>query len=263
MIGRIGNAYRVELAKAFRRKSTYIGLGLVLAAVLLLAAARPIVRDNTGDYDFIAYATPVALNLTGLFILVAYCAGLVSSELGRGSICLMLVRPLLRHEYVAAKLLVGMTYATLLTLTVGGAAWVCVFVFGDLSGVAYGGEALYTNLDMTAAYLAGGALALLPQFAAVAYAVMVSTLTRSTGTAIGAALGVWLLTDLVKYPLRISGFLFSSYMETPWQVFSGRCSGLDPSWWPEAAWTGATSAAFFVVFAAGAAAALARRDLRS
>lgn len=263
MMGRMWNAYRAELTKAFRRKFSFAGPVLVVLVVLSTLAVRPVTRDGSGDYTFIAYATPLALNLVGLLFLLTYCAALVSSELAAGTVCLVLTRPLRRHEFVAAKLMLGMTMAVLLTGVAAGAAWVATLALGDLIGVSYGAEVLYTNVEMLQAYALGAALCLLPQFAAVAFAVMVSSLTRSTGAAIGCTVAFWVLIDAVKYPLRFAPYVFSTYLETPWQVFADRCIGLDSAWLPDALYVAATSAGFFILFAGVSILALRRRDLRT
>ena len=261
MIRRIAIAYRFELAKAARRKFTYAGPVFLVLLIGLMPLARPIERDGLSDYMFVAYVTPMALNLLGFLFLLTYCAALVSSEVSRGTVCLVLVRPLRRYEFILAKLLLGMTYAVMLTATVAATSWFLVVLLGDLRGVSYGGEVLYANSEMVTAYLLGAGLVLLPQFAAAAYALMISTLTRSTVAAVGAALGIWIITDAVKYPLHAAPFVFTTYLEAPWQVFIGRCEGMDPSWFPDAVYTILASSVALVVFSAAAIAAFARGNL--
>jgi ABC-type transport system involved in multi-copper enzyme maturation permease subunit len=258
---RIWLAYTVEMVKAARLKFTYLGPVLVVLAVLGATLVYPVRADGVSDYDFIAKTTPLVLNLLGWLLVVVYCAGLVSSELGSGSIRLLAVRPVLRRELLAAKVLHGMTYALLLMVLVGGGSWLVAMTAGELRGIQIGGEVLFTGTDMALAYLLGAAVALGTQLAAVAYAIMVSTLTRSTGAAVGSALGVWILVDLVKYPLGVSAFLFTTYMETPWQVFAGRCGGLDEPWLPPAMYCVSASAVAAAAFVAVAVVALNRRNL--
>ena len=263
MIGRVWTLYRFELYKAARRRFTYVGLILIVIAVLSALFMRPVTRDGQGDYAFIAYATPIALNLLGLFLLVTYCSGLVSTELGSGSICLALVRPVRRHEFLIAKLLLGITYAAMLTAAVAVSAWGIALAFGELSGVTYGGEAVFTAVDMIEAYLFGALLVLAPQAAVAAYSIMISTLTRSTGAAIGSAVGILLMVDIVKYPLRIAPFVFSTYIETPWSVFASYCDGLDARWFPDSAYVLLASIAYTIAFTAIAILSLSRRDLHA
>ena len=262
MIARVWNAYCVEVDKALRRKLTYAGPLLVTIAMGLMPLMREIARDGVGDYGFVAFATPVVLNLLGLFFLLTYCAGLISTELGSGTICLVVVRPLRRQEFVLAKLTLALTYATFLVVLTAALSWGMALAFGDLAGVSFGGEMLYTNMDMLTAYLLGVALSLPPLYAAAAFAVMISSLTRSSGAAVACTIGIWLLIDTVKHPLRIAPYLFSTYIETPWNVFAGRCNGLDYTWSPAVWYLLGASLAALCIFSAVSMAALSARSLR-
>ena len=274
LLTRVWNAYQAEVTKALRRKFTYMGPILVTLAVIIVAIVRKLndhqeaSRDSfityatPSGYSFIAYATPMALNLLGLLLLLMYCAGLISSELGGGSIRMVLVRPVRRHEFVLAKVLLAMSYATAMTLCVATTSWLTALWLGPLNGIEIGEEALYSSTDMALAYLYGALLILLPQFAAGAYAIMISAFTRSTGAATGGVVGLWILADVLKYPLRVDRFLFSTYLETPWRVFIGRCNGLAPTWFPDVLYCIITSIVFFILFTTVAAVALSRRDLR-
>ena len=262
MIQRIWTAYLAECLKAVRWKFSYLGPVLVVAMVAFAPLIQPIRRDGAGDYGFIAFATPMALNLLGLILLLSYCACLVSSETASGTIRLVLVRPILRHEYLAAKLLLGLSYAFLLTLLTAATSWALAGLFGELSGVEYGGEVLFTGTQMATTYFFGMLLTLAPQAAAVAYAVFISVVTRSTGASVGAAIGIWIVLDAVKYPLHIAPVLFSTYFETPWSVFSNRCAGIDSAWTPSIYGCLAASLGSFAVFTILSAVILRRRNLQ-
>ncbi len=259
---RIRAAYGFETAKAIRRKGAFVGPVLVVIAVVGMLLNHPVHQDGHSDYEFIAKAGPMVLGLLGWLFLVAYCAALVSSEVAGGTVRLVLVRPLLRHEFILAKLLHGMTYALILTLLAAATSWLVAASAGELTGVEFGGKMLYTSRQMAVAYVIAGTLALAPLFAAAAYGVMISVLSRNTGTAVASALGVWILVDLVKYPLGIAPFVFSTYVEAPWQVFANRCDGFADPWLPMAAWCLGTSAVSAAVFFAVSVLVFARRNLQ-
>ena len=261
---RLWRAYTAEVAKAVRRRYTYAGPVLLVAAVIGASLVKSEWSSGGNGYLFLSTATPLALDLLGLLLLLAYCAGLVSHELGTGSARLVLVRPLLRHEFIAAKILLGMTYAVLLTASTCVAAWAAARVRGlDMNGVIYGGEVIYTAQEMVWAYVVAAVLGLVPQFAAVTYAVMVSSLTRNAGTAVGSAIGFWLAADLVKHPLQLSSFLFSSYLESPWAVFMDLSNGFSSSWTPMAYWCTATSAVAAFAFVMVTVLVFNRRNLQA
>ncbi len=263
MMQRVINAYLVECSKALRSKSALVGPLLVAIMALLTPFIQPISDDSASAYNFIAFATPMVLNLLGLLLILTYCAGLVSSEMSSGTIRLILVRPLRRHEFLLAKLLHGMTYALLLTAIVAAATWIIAAIKGKLAGIEYGGEMLFTSTHMASTYALGASVVLAPQFAAVAYSVMLSTLVRNTGAAVGAAIGIWIVLDTVKYPLHIAPFLFSTYMESPWQVFTMNCEGMDATWTPTLYYCLATSLVSIAVFTAVSIFALRRRNIQA
>lgn len=263
MIQRVMNAYLVECIKAMRSKSAYVGPVLVVVMALFAPLIQPIADESASAYNFIAFATPMVLNLLGLLLILTYCAGLVSSETSSGTIRMILVRPLHRHEFLLAKLIHGMSYALLLTVLVAAATWSIAAIKGQLAGIEYGGEMIYTSTHMASSYALGAVAVLAPQFAAVAYAVMLSTLVRSTGAAVGAAIGIWIVLDAIKYPLHIDPFLFSTYMESPWQVFTMNSEGLDASWTPSIYYCLATSLTSIAVFTAISIISLRRRNIQA
>ena len=79
--------------------------------------------------------------------------------------------------------------------------------------------------------------------------------------AISLSLGAWIMADLAKYPLGIAPFVFTTYLEAPWQVFSSRCDALDAAWMPMAGWCAATSIAAIAISALLSIAIFKRRNL--
>lgn len=264
MIRRILNAYYVELQKAARLRVTYVGPMLVAGAVLATLLQTPLDRDGVSDYRFVYDATTIALDMLGLLLVVIFCSGLIASELGRGTIRTVLVRPLRRFEFLLAKLLMGLTFGTVLLALAGTASWGLALIFGEVHGVEYGGESLYSGTGMAGTYIAAAAFSLFPLLALVAYALLMSTLNRSAAAAIGWSIGIWLLLDMVKNPLGIQPFVFSTYLE-PWQVFAQRCDGFpEMGWMPEdALLLVLVSVVWTAGLVAAAAAVLQRRSLHA
>ncbi|MCP4640719.1 MAG: ABC transporter permease subunit [bacterium] len=262
-IRRVWNAYTIEWTKAYRSKTTFVGPLLVTAAVIAITLVHPVRHDDASDYAFLARATSLVLDLLAWLLTLIYCAGLISSELDKGTIRLLLVRPLLRREFLAAKILHGITYAFVLMALVSGSSWCVVLAFGDLNGVGFGGEVVFTSAQMASSYGLAALIALAPMTATVAYAVMISSLTRSAAGAIGAAVGLWVLVDLVKYPLRIAPFVFTSYTGAPWQVFANQCDGFETSWLPMGWYALGSSAVAAVLFTTVALIVLNRRNLQA
>ncbi len=263
MIRRVLTAYTIEWIKYARQPFTFVGPVLVIVLVLLAPLSYPLYRDGASDYAFVAFAVPMALNLFGFLMLLVFSASLVASELGSGTIRTVLVRPLRRREFLAAKMLIGMTYALVLTFVASATVWALVFFLGDLNGIEYGGDLVYSNSEMQQAFLIAALMNLLIQFAGVAWGLMFSTLSRNAATAIGSAVGSWLVLDFVKYPLNIAPFLFSSYLEQTWTVFADRCNAFDSPFFPDAYYGIAASLGATVLCLGLALFVLSRRNLGS
>lgn len=254
-------AFGVELSKAVRQKQTYAGPFVIALLLLAGLVAQPVSRDVHQDYAYIAYVTPVAVSSAGFLLALLFAAMLISHELGSGSIRQILVRPIHRGEYFAAKYLLGCAYALLLNLVGAGGAWLIAYVLGDLRGISFGGELVHSPEAMISAYLGGFLAGLAPAMAGVACALAVSACTRSTVTAVSLVIGGWLVVDLLKYPLGVEAWIFTTHLEGAWQVFNDRCLGLDAPWEP-LLWRGLPASA--VVAAASlalGAAVLRRRNL--
>ena len=261
MIRRVWLLYRIEIFKAMHGRQAYLGPVLLLGVVLLSTLVHPLARDGIADYAFIAYVTPLSLGFLGYVMLLIFCSSLVASEMDRGVIRGTLLRPVSREDFLAAKLLVGFSYAVLLTCVVSGASWGVAWLQGDLLGVHLGGELVFTGDEMFWGYAGGAALSLLPQWAGASLALLFSTASRNTTTAISLSLGTWIVGDLVKYPLNIAPLVFTTYLEAPWQVFSHRCDALDYAWFPMAWQCALSSAAVIAVSLALSLAIFKRRNL--
>ena len=264
MMPRIWSALNVELVKLFRRRFTYVAPLLIVFIVGLSLIANPLWHDRTASaYGYIAQSTQAALNLLGLLLLLLFSSSLMAGEVQDGTACMALVRPIRRVEFFLAKLFLTFLYAIMLTVSTALAAWFFAILFGELHGVTYGGELSYTNLEMVQCYLLGALLALLPQWAAAAYALMISTFMRTTVSATGLAIGLWICTDFAKHTLGLAPFLFTSYMDKPWSVFEKRCDLISATWMPDALYTAVTSILTILLFTSVSIWVFSRRDMRS
>lgn len=260
MIRRLWTLYRVEYSKAMRSRIVQLGPLLLLLVVGAQALRLQPGQDPLAGYTFLARTTPMTLNLMGFLLVLLYSSGMVAGEIGSGTIRLLLTRPIRRRELLIAKVAVAMTYATVLTLTVAMTGWLIAVLQGDLSGVGYGGEVLYTDDQMFRAYWLGTLLGLVPQWAGIAFGALVSTLAGNALSAATITIALWLMADLVKYPLHVERYVFTSYLEAPWGVFQARCDAIDATWFPMAGYCLATSGAVFVVCVTLAAVVLERRN---
>ena len=262
MTRRIWNAFRVEWSKALRNRLSYAGPLLILITVAA-AAASPLFRGTPYSYAFVGYATSAALNHLGFVVLLAFSATLVASDRSHGTLRLLLVRPIQRHELLLAKFLMATAYAALLVIVTALAAWSVPMAMGELLGVSYGGELIYADNAMRTAYGLGMLLALLPLLAAAACGLCISVFARNNATAVLVALGGWLTLEVIKHPLGIAPLVMTTYLEVPWRVFASHADGVPATWMPMAATCAAVSIGTMVIALAVAIAVFRRKNLAS
>lgn len=274
MLRRIWVIFTVELQKTMRMKYTLAGPLLLGLLILCAPLLHPVSRQSPGEYDqianqgyaLIAFITPRALGLLAFLFTLMFSAALISPEVQSGGIRQIFVRPLHRHEYVIGKLLLGCSYAMILLLITVMLSWGTAYVLCRLSGsrlagITFGGELLYTASQMRNAYIIGVMLSMAPLFATAAFGLMISSMTRNTVQAVSITIGLWILIDALKYPLRFSRFVFFSYLEKPWQGFIQQCSGTDALWLPMAWECLAVSAATIFLCTAAAILINQRRNV--
>ena len=261
MTRRVLNMFLAELTRCLRLRQTWAGVAAVAVAVAVMLARGGVARDGRADYDFIARAMPAGIGLAAFIMLLAWSACLVAPELGSGSIRLVLTRPVRRGEYVLGKFLAAAAYAALLALEASALAWAAAAVLGEITGVEFGGELLFTKEEMAFAWLGGTALAMLPLLAGAALGLFISCCTRSTGLAVSSVFGVWILLDLVKHFLGVDRLVFTTYLESCWQVLANRADGLDAEWMPMAWQCAGASLGATALLLAGAVLVMRRRDI--
>lgn len=261
MISRIWIAFRIELKKVLKQRFIYISGAFVLLASLSTLGISAVHKDQSSDYDYVVRATSLTMNWLIPLMTIIFGALSLSAEYTSGALRFMLVRPLRRVEYLYAKILVTVFYAVTLTALAVTAAWVVIVLKGDLAGVYYGGEVLFTNMEIVRDYALGCLTYLLPLSAAATYAVFLSTVVRNTGTAVGSAIGLWVVFDALKYPLRLEQFMFTSYTEFPWRVFVQHCQGIDSYWRPGIFYCVGSCLAAVLVFLTAASLIFRRQDI--
>jgi hypothetical protein len=72
-----------------------------------------------------------------------------------------------------------------------------------------------------------------------------------------------ILVEIFKHRIGIDAFIFSSYLDSAWEIFASRCDGFDAGWSPTAQYTTAVSIASIVLFSQLAAFVLSRRNIRA
>jgi ABC-2 type transport system permease protein len=234
------SVFRTDWVKQWRRPLTYVALALIVIIPVIFAIAlkanppgRPEDTRDVGDaFGFLAtksglYLGVSTLLMTSRFLLevvVAIFAGTaIASEANWGNLRALLVRPIPRGRLLAAKL----TTATLLGLI----AAALVLAVGVIAGViAFGWHPLVVNgMHQSPDQILGNlALATLYVFwslsSVIALGFMVSTLTDSAAGAVFAALGLYVVSQILDQITSIGTirYAFPTHYLDAWQhLFTG------------------------------------------
>jgi ABC-2 type transport system permease protein len=232
--------FRTDWVKQWRRPLTYVALALIVIIPIIFAIAlkanppaRPEDTHDVGDaFSYLAtesglYLGVSTLLMTSRFLLevvVAIFAGTaIASEANWGNLRALLVRPIPRGRLLAAKL----TTASLLGLIAAG----LVLTTGVIAGVlAFGWHPLATaGLHQATEQILGNlALATLYVFwtlsSVIALGFMVSTLTDSASGAVFAALGLYIVSQILDAITSLGSirYAFPTHYLDAWQhLFTG------------------------------------------
>jgi len=230
MIARLLSGLEVELYKAARQRLVWVGI--LLAA--LMAAAVSMQFDLTGSsvsrYLYIAHATPATLNVLGVILLLLFGVSLVAGENARGTLRMLLLRRITRAELFLAKWLTMVCVAVLLALVVVLSAWAIAMSGGNMTGIIFGGEVVFTEYQMLGALAVCTLAACVPLITAGSVALAVSSFSRNALSAALLLIALWFVLEAVKYPLGIEEVVFTTYLEAPWSYFSEMCDGYRGDW---------------------------------
>ena len=206
--------YRTEMSKQFRRVRTYVTLGIVvvLPIIMTLAVKYGGRGRNADEGDSLFRLARVsglvmpaaALLFMSRFLLVVviaiFAGDAVAGEATWGNLRYLLVRPIGRSRLLGAKLAMSATFVVIATLLIvitgliaGGIAFgyhrIDIELF-TLSLHESQGNLLW-HLGVASAYVAWGMAFV------VAFSLMISTMTDSATGAIGAGVGLFVVSQIL------------------------------------------------------------------
>jgi ABC-2 type transport system permease protein len=206
--------FRTEMVKQWRRRQTYVALGItvlipVITAIAIKANPPSLNGETRDEFTYIATHSGLFLPVASLqfmsrfllVILVALFAGdAISSEANWGNLRAMLVRPIGRSRLLTAKLssatLLGLI-ATVLVVFTALVAGVIAFGWHGVNlpfpGAAFHQSAWHIlgNLALGTGYVFWG----LSSVAALSF--MVSTMSDSPVGAVSAGFGLYIVSQIL------------------------------------------------------------------
>ncbi len=239
------SVFRTDWLKQWRRPLTYGALALVVAIPIIFAVALkanpPSPPEHFGDaadrFNYFASKTGLYLGVSSLLVMsrfllevvVAIFAGVaVSSEANWGNLRALLVRPITRSQLLTAKLttatLLGFL-ASLLVLGTGLAAGIIAFGWHPLATGPF-----HQSTGTILGHLVLSTLYVFWSFSPIiALAFMVSTMTDYAAGAVFAALGLYVVSQildaLTSIPASIRVALPTHYLDAWQHLFQGSGHG--------------------------------------
>ena len=241
MLARVARLTRAELLKLANHPFFPIALGLLAAATLLGAWGQSVALGSKES----VWRNPNALLLFALgakfglkmasFLLVIFGSLFFAGEFDRGTIKILLTRPVTRTELFAAKCLTGLILAALLF----GAVLALSFGFGCATGElgpVWDDEQYVSNTsyeELAGHALKAVALSAAGVAAAVFLGILVSTFVESSGFAIAIALTLFIGVDLGLGFVRedLAQFVFSWYPSRAFDILYALAVGSSEKGW--------------------------------
>jgi len=245
-----------EIMKAVRLKLPW--MGLAFSGLMAFVARHTVERMAApGELSTRVYLT-ADLNLLSTSIIpifsTVFAATLIASETSRGTLRMLLPRPIWRSTLLHAKLATGLGYLALM-FVVNLAVALPLALSYPLRNTFDEGLPLPGPAGQIGILAIVLGLTYLPHAATVCFAFLVSIISRSVATAIGVAVGV----VLCLYPIQIvhigsvniGDFMFSSYYDDAIGIGDNIAGGFAESWNQESirmlVLTSVVSAAVFLV----------------
>ncbi|GAA3536515.1 ABC transporter permease [Nonomuraea rosea] len=204
---------RVEIVRQFKRRRTMVMFGLLLALPWILVIAfqfgpqsnAPTQSLRISDLatesglNFAAFALSVSASFLLVVAVALFCGDTVASEANWSSLRYLLAAPIPRDRLLRQKLIVALGYSA--------AAVICLPVMALLAGtLAFGwndiqvpvtGETI-PAFDVLPRFGIVIGYALVSQLVVAALAFLVSTMTDSPLGAVGGAVGLWIVCNILQ-----------------------------------------------------------------
>lgn len=256
---------RQEGIKLLTQKYPYLLIGIVLAVEAAYMAATGFAPAETSLHVVTApqlFAEGVGWGLRfGVYMLLVLGAMGFSQEFALGTVKTVLILPIRRHQWVAAKLvaLIVLAWGMLLASVVLGIALAAVIVgWGD---VVRSGVLLYSLGQVWSHLLTATGLTALFLLPVCAFALLASVYFNSSGAAVGVTLVLGIVVESAAEMLDQGRWVFFHHLHVPFGQIVKLGKGLPFRWEDSLTWGLAVGAVTFAVFAGWLTVRLQRMDI--
>ncbi len=226
---------RNEIAKAVRMRLPYFGLACsaILGLLIFIAISEVGQGDVANGWGYVCISMQLIFTDIGLICVMVFSTMLVAEETRSGTVRPVLSAPIYRWQWYVAKVLIGLLYMLVLSVTSLVLSIILATVhydFGDVIdslGLVYGWDEVLLN------FLLALALSWLGLAVLVLYGIFLSTVIRRPGAAVAAGIGTVYLLDFTKHLVHLDPYIATKYIGYPWQVLHQVTQGVDYQWTPE------------------------------
>ncbi len=236
MIQRIIKIVWNEFIKLISQKFTYFSLIALIILVILIGIGVnyfSIEQSTIGSgYLFLLSSVRTVISLFGVIFILIFSSQLISSESSSGTLQVNLVNPIKRFEFYAAKLIISIFFAmTILAITLL-ASIVIIRINYSFGDYVERGLTIFTQGDIFLNLFLCSLLLFFPLLSICCYGLLISTITKNSGTAIGYSIGSIIIIDVIKERFNISDIVFNSYIDTPFELAQQITEGFKINWMP-------------------------------
>lgn len=256
---------RQECIKLASHKYPY----LLLAVVLAVQVVRMLVTAFTPPETTLAivtgpqlWAQGVGMGLRfGVYVLLVLGAMGFSQEFAQGTVKTVLVLPVKRWEWVAAKLLFLVALALVLLAIILVVGWIIVAATLGWGDVVREGVVLYEESEVWRQMLAAAALTAVFLLPVCAFGQLIGTYFSSSGAAVGSALLLGIVVEAAVGLGAFGKYVFLFHLHRPVGIVEKLGKGLPFKWESLLTWGLGTCLITFVVFAAWQVLRIERMDV--
>ena len=238
MIARIARCTSAELSKISLHPFFYFSVALLVLLIPTWAHLEPQLTGKADEgvlhaVQIFAYGAKPGFKIA-TFIILILTSMMFAGEFDRGTIKVLLTRPLTRTDLFLAKCISAVALVAFFLALVLYLSAVTALAGGELGPVWKADVSLdSTPYEVIAGHARTAVLlSLLPTFAAAFLGIFVSNLTESSGYAVAAGLVLYLVLDLTGavLPAHAAQYLFNFYPDHAFTILKRFGEGASTFW---------------------------------
>lgn len=256
---------KIELWKLKRQRFPYVMGGIIVLVEIIFG----IIRNQASSMDLMT--VPTAFELTAsvtantfrvaAFMLLAFSAMTLSTEMSHGTLKTLLVKPFQRRDLIFGKALAILVVSGLVVIGVALIGVVLGAVFQEFKPLAEDDYVIHSLGVLWGNLILGFLFTILPVFALCLLGLFSSVWTESSGVSVSISVGCYLLLELLGQVKEVKSFLLGAFVSFPLNTVESMARGLPTVWSPGIYWLLGNSLIYIIIFLLLSAAIFQRKDI--